>query len=101
LKLDGARAQLRVIGRAPTLRTRRGRRCDNEFPEILAAAAGLPDVILDGGRGRARVCARLLGETVRQLRTAGAGQRAHVVGVVVLRLAGDEDLRTGGRVLAR
>jgi bifunctional non-homologous end joining protein LigD len=48
LKLDGARGQLRVIDRMPTLRTRRGRRCDGEFPEILAAAAGLPDVILDG-----------------------------------------------------
>src|SRR5258706_8341964 len=48
LKLDGARGQLRVIDGAPALRTRRGRRCDAEFPEILAAAAGLPDVILDG-----------------------------------------------------
>jgi bifunctional non-homologous end joining protein LigD len=48
LKLDGARGQLRVINGTPTLRTRRGRRCDGEFPEILAAAAGLPDVILDG-----------------------------------------------------
>jgi bifunctional non-homologous end joining protein LigD len=48
LKLDGARGQLRVTGGAPALRTRRGRRCDPEFPEILAAAAGLPDVILDG-----------------------------------------------------
>jgi bifunctional non-homologous end joining protein LigD len=48
LKLDGARGQLRVIDRAPALRTRRGRRCDLEFPEILAAAAGLPDAILDG-----------------------------------------------------
>jgi bifunctional non-homologous end joining protein LigD len=40
--------QLRVVDGAPALRTRRGRRCDAEFPEILAAAAGLPDVILDG-----------------------------------------------------
>ena len=48
LKLDGARGQLRVSDRAPALRTRRGRRCDGEFPEIPAAAAGLPDVILDG-----------------------------------------------------
>lgn len=48
LKMDGARGQLRVIGRSPSLRTRRGRRCDREFPEILASAAALPDVILDG-----------------------------------------------------
>src|SRR5690242_9807997 len=48
LKLDGARGQLRVVDGASTLRTRRGRCCDPEFPEILAAGAGLPDVILDG-----------------------------------------------------
>jgi bifunctional non-homologous end joining protein LigD len=48
LKLDGARGQLRVINGAPSLRTRRGRRCDAEFPEILAGAVGLPDVVLDG-----------------------------------------------------
>ena len=39
---------MRVINGTPALRTRRGRRCDAEFPEILAAGAGLPDVILDG-----------------------------------------------------
>jgi len=48
LKMDGARGQLRVIGGLPSLRTRHGRRCDAEFPEIITAAAGLPDVILDG-----------------------------------------------------
>jgi bifunctional non-homologous end joining protein LigD len=48
LKLDGARGQLRAIDGVPGLRTRRGRRCDDEFPEIIAAAEGLPDVILDG-----------------------------------------------------
>jgi bifunctional non-homologous end joining protein LigD len=48
LKLDGARGQLRVVDKVPALRTRRGRRCDGQFPEILAAATGLPDVILDG-----------------------------------------------------
>jgi bifunctional non-homologous end joining protein LigD len=48
LKLDGARGQLRVIDGMPALRTRAGRRCDDEFPEILRAAAGLPDVVLDG-----------------------------------------------------
>jgi ATP-dependent DNA ligase len=30
------------------LRTRHGRRCDGEFPEIVSAGADLPDVILDG-----------------------------------------------------
>lgn len=48
LKLDGARGQLRVVGGVPALRTRRGRRCDTEFPEILATATSLPDVVLDG-----------------------------------------------------
>jgi ATP-dependent DNA ligase len=46
LKLDGARGQSGSSTGCPALRTRRGRRCDGEFPEILAAAAGLPDVIL-------------------------------------------------------
>jgi len=48
LKLDGARGQLRVTNGAATLRTRHGRRCDRDFPEIIAAAHGLPEVILDG-----------------------------------------------------
>lgn len=48
LKLDGARGQLRVVDGSAALRTRHGRRCDSEFPEIAAAAEALPDVILDG-----------------------------------------------------
>jgi bifunctional non-homologous end joining protein LigD len=48
LKLDGARGQLRVVDGAAALRTRPGRRCDDEFPEILRAGEGLPDVVLDG-----------------------------------------------------
>ena len=48
LKMDGARGQLRTRDGSPGLRTRRGRRCDSEFPEILHAAAGMPDTILDG-----------------------------------------------------
>jgi bifunctional non-homologous end joining protein LigD len=47
LKLDGARGQLRVVRGVVQLRTRRGRRCEPEFPEI-AAAGRLPDVVLDG-----------------------------------------------------
>lgn len=30
------------------LRTRRGRRCEAEFPELVIAAGGLADVVLDG-----------------------------------------------------
>jgi bifunctional non-homologous end joining protein LigD len=48
LKLDGARGQLRIVDGSATLRTRHGRCCDSEFPEIVAAAARLPDVIPDG-----------------------------------------------------
>jgi ATP-dependent DNA ligase len=48
LKLDGARGQLRVADGVASLRTRIGRRCNSEFPEIIAAAAGLPDLTLDG-----------------------------------------------------
>lgn len=53
LKLDGARGQLRVIDRMPTRRTRRGRRCDGEFPEIPAAVAGLrgPVRFMEGSVG--------------------------------------------------
>jgi hypothetical protein len=35
LKLDGARGQLRVTGGVAELRTRHGRRCDDEFPNSL------------------------------------------------------------------
>lgn len=48
LKLDGARGQLRVVDGSAQLRTRRGRRCEAEFPELAQAAGRLPDVVLDG-----------------------------------------------------
>ena len=48
VKVDGARGQLRVVGGVPSLRTRHGRRCDTEFPEIISAASELPTTILDG-----------------------------------------------------
>jgi bifunctional non-homologous end joining protein LigD len=48
VKVDGARGQLRVAGGVPSLRTRHGRRCDTEFPEIISAATELPATILDG-----------------------------------------------------
>jgi bifunctional non-homologous end joining protein LigD len=48
LKLDGARGQLRISRGSVELRTRRGRRCESEFPEIVAVSRGLPDVVLDG-----------------------------------------------------
>jgi len=48
IKIDGARGQLRVVDGVPSLRTRHGRRCDGEFPEIISAAAELPSMIVDG-----------------------------------------------------
>lgn len=48
LKMDGARGQLRTVDRFATLRTRCGRLFDSEFPEIIQAAASLPDTVLDG-----------------------------------------------------
>ena len=50
LKWDGCRAQLRYDGRAVTLRTRNGRECSADFPELLdiADALGERRVILDG-----------------------------------------------------
>ncbi len=49
LKWDGCRAQLRYDGRAVTLRTRNGRECSDDFPEVLgvADALGTRRVILD------------------------------------------------------
>jgi bifunctional non-homologous end joining protein LigD len=50
LKWDGCRAQLRYGGRAPTLRTRNGRECSSDFPELLGIADALVErqVTLDG-----------------------------------------------------
>ena len=50
LKWDGCRAQLRYDGRGVTLRTRNGRECSCEFPELLGIADALSEwrVILDG-----------------------------------------------------
>ena len=50
LKWDGCRAQLRYDGRAPSLRTRNGRECSDDFPELLGIgdALGKRRVILDG-----------------------------------------------------
>ena len=48
LKLDGARGQMRVVRGVVELRTRHGRRCESELPEIVAAERRLPDAVLDG-----------------------------------------------------
>jgi bifunctional non-homologous end joining protein LigD len=50
LKWDGCRAQLRYDGRTVTLRTRNGRQCAEDFPELtdIADALGKRPVILDG-----------------------------------------------------
>jgi bifunctional non-homologous end joining protein LigD len=51
LKLDGCRGQLRVADGNVELRSRPGRRCEREFPEVAAAAAAHPalsDAVLDG-----------------------------------------------------
>ena len=49
IKWDGMRAQLRVDGRSLSLRSRSGRYCASEFPELAVAAEQLGDcqVILD------------------------------------------------------
>jgi bifunctional non-homologous end joining protein LigD len=50
LKWDGCRAQLRYDGRAVTMRTRNGRECSEDFPELsaIARALGKRRVTLDG-----------------------------------------------------
>lgn len=47
-KYDGIRAQLHVTGKGAHLFSRDQRSLDGEFPEILEAAGGLPQCILDG-----------------------------------------------------
>jgi len=50
VKWDGCRAQLRYDGRSVTLRTRNGRECSADFPELAAIASVLGNrrVTLDG-----------------------------------------------------
>jgi bifunctional non-homologous end joining protein LigD len=50
VKWDGCRAQLRYEGRTVTLRTRQGRECSADFPELaaIADALGRRRVTLDG-----------------------------------------------------
>jgi len=75
IKWDGCRAQLRYDGRSVSLRTRRGRECSGEFPELeaIAGVLGKRRVTLDGelvclrGDGRpdfARLRHRLTGSRV-------------------------------------
>ena len=48
IKFDGYRMQLRSVGGAATLLTRKGLDWSGKFPEIVAAGAGLGDGIIDG-----------------------------------------------------
>ena len=50
VKWDGCRAQLRYDGRSVTLRTRNGRECSEDFPELaeIAGVLGKRRVTLDG-----------------------------------------------------
>src|SRR5437016_9914238 len=75
LKWDGCRAQLRYDGRAVSLRTRHGRECSEDFPELAAIADSLGKrrATLDGelvclrGDGRpdfARLRHRLTGSRI-------------------------------------
>lgn len=48
IKFDGYRMQLRTVGGAATLLTRKGLDWSAKFAEIVTAGAGLPDGIVDG-----------------------------------------------------
>jgi bifunctional non-homologous end joining protein LigD len=48
IKFDGYRMQLRVEGGAVTLKTRKGLDWTAKFPAIAAAAASLPEALIDG-----------------------------------------------------
>lgn len=76
LKWDGCRAQLRHDGRSVTLRTRKGRECSADFPELAEMGTVLGDqrVTLDGEL----VCLRPDGRPdFARLRTRLAGSRTH------------------------
>jgi ATP dependent DNA ligase domain len=97
LKWDGCRAQLRYDGRSVSLRTRAGRECSQDFPELSEIAGVLAKrrVTLDGevvclrSDGRpdfARLRRRLTGSASKGFRrccrsstsfTSTADQRAH------------------------
>jgi len=48
IKLDGYRIQLRVAGRVPIMRTRKGLDWTSDFAALAKAASGLDDCIIDG-----------------------------------------------------
>jgi bifunctional non-homologous end joining protein LigD len=76
LKWDGCRAQLRYDGRSVTLRTRNGRECCEDFPELadIAGVLGRRRVTLDGEL----VCLRPDGRPdFSQLRRRLTGSLAH------------------------
>ncbi len=48
IKFDGYRIQMRVVGSAVTLKTRKGLDWTGKYPEIAKSASELPDCIIDG-----------------------------------------------------
>jgi bifunctional non-homologous end joining protein LigD len=76
-KLDGDRMQLRVVGGQPAWRSRTGTDRSAWFPDLAAAAAQLPDCILDG-----ELCALEAGRPSFSLLQArlGARRRGQVEG---------------------
>jgi bifunctional non-homologous end joining protein LigD len=48
IKFDGYRMQLRIVGGGATLKTRKGLDWSDKFPAVIAAAATLPDALIDG-----------------------------------------------------
>jgi bifunctional non-homologous end joining protein LigD len=48
IKFDGYRMQLRVVGRRAVLRTRKGLDWSERFPDIIGAAGGFADGVIDG-----------------------------------------------------
>jgi bifunctional non-homologous end joining protein LigD len=85
VKWDGMRAQLRFDGRRVMLRSRPGRDCTGEFPELRALAEVLDEpVLLDGELvcldreglpDFERLRARLRARTPSRLRRRAAGRR--------------------------
>jgi bifunctional non-homologous end joining protein LigD len=92
IKIDGYRIQLHVSGGEVTLYTRKGLDWTEKFGGIAAAAAGLPDCIIDG-EVAAFDTAGTLSFHALQAALSNADDARMVFFVFDLLFEGDEDLR--------
>ena len=99
VKFDGCRVQVRRHAGAITVRTRPGRLCTDQFPELAGLADAIPEVILDAelvcldATGRpdfARLRRRLVAHSVAAVERAAAAAPATLMVFDVLWHEGDD-----------